>query len=69
MFREIFRKDRGSLGSFEKFLMRFLDADPNSSTDFLSYIAFTKPYLKKIFELGFDDAQMQHQALLEFFDR
>jgi hypothetical protein len=46
-----------------------LDVDPNSGVDFLSYISFVPDYLKKLLDLGFEDAKTHHQQLKEFFDR
>ncbi len=41
IFRHAFRREqRQHLTAFEKFLIRFLDVDPTSGVDFLSYITF-----------------------------
>jgi NTE family protein len=70
IFRQAFRKmKKNELTAFEKFLIRFLDVDPNSGVDFLSYISFVPDYLKKLLDLGFEDAKTHHQQLKEFFDR
>lgn len=60
-------KDR-HLTSFEKFLVRFLDVDPSGGIDFLSYISFMPEYLKKLLELGFEDARRHHDELKEFLE-
>ena len=54
--------------SFEKFLVRFLDINPTSGNDFLSYISFMPEYLKKLLELGFEDARRHHNHLKEFLE-
>jgi NTE family protein len=70
LFRGSFVKGRQThFTAFEKFLLRFLDVDPTSGMDFLSYLIFMPEYLKKIFELGFEDARSHHNALKEFLDR
>lgn len=70
MFRDIFRKKpRKEFTAFEKFMVRFLDADPNTSVDFLSYLTFMPQYLKALVDLGFDDAKSQHAELKELLDR
>lgn len=70
IFRHTFPKiQKSQMSAFEKFLIRFLDVDPNSGVDFLSYISFTPDYLKKLLDLGYEDARAQHQNLVEFFDR
>lgn len=54
--------------SFEKFLVRILDIDPTKGVDFLSYIAFMPEYLKKLLELGFEDARRSHTDLKMFLE-
>lgn len=69
LFRYCFKhKDRKHLSTFEKFLIRFLDVDPESGVDFLSYISFTPDYLKHLLDLGYEDAQRQHNQLKEFME-
>lgn len=53
---------------FEKFLTRFLDIDPSGGIDFLSYISFLPDYLKKLLDLGFEDARRHHTELKELLD-
>lgn len=66
IFAHCFRRGRDShFSSFEKFLVRFLDIDPNSGNDLLSYLAFMPEYLKKLLELGFEDARSHHQELTD----
>ena len=67
VFRHCFPKEKNlHFTTFEKFLIKILDVDPTSGVDFLSYIAFMPGYLKKLFELGFEDARSHHQELVEF---
>ncbi|MBI2068339.1 MAG: patatin-like phospholipase family protein [Deltaproteobacteria bacterium] len=70
IFDHAFRKHRDQyFSNFEKFLVRFLDIDPSGGVDFLSYIAFIPEYLKKLIELGFEDARSNHKEIVEFFER
>jgi NTE family protein len=70
LFSECHRKDpQKNLSSFEKFLVRFLDIDPTGGIDFLSYISFTPDYLKKLLDLGFEDARKHHTELKEFLEQ
>ena len=70
IFRRAFQqRSRAHLTTFEKFLIRFLDVDPNSGVDFLSYITFMPEYLKALLDLGFEDAKTHHNAIKEFLDR
>jgi len=39
-----------------------------SSSDFLSYVLFSGSYAKELIELGYRDAQSEHQALKDFFE-
>ncbi|MFO1464181.1 MAG: patatin-like phospholipase family protein [bacterium] len=69
LFRHSFKtKDRKHLSTFEKFLIRFLDVDPESGVDFLSYISFTPDYLSHLLDLGFQDAKRHHNQLKEFME-
>lgn len=54
---------------FEKFMVRLLDIDPTQGVDFLSYISFMPEYLKKLLDLGFEDARAQHSELKEFLEQ
>lgn len=69
LFRESYRDaDRKYLSTFEKFLIRFLDVDPESGVDFLSYISFTPAYLGRLLDLGFEDGRRHHNELKAFLE-
>lgn len=68
IFGHCFRRGRDKLSAFEKFLVRFLDIDSSSGVDFLSYISFLPEYIKKLLDLGFEDARKHHGELKEFFE-
>ncbi len=70
IFRACFKRgQRRHYTSFEKFMVRFLDVDPTSGVDFLSYISFMPEYLKQILDLGYQDARTHHNQLKELLDR
>jgi len=69
VFSHCFRRGKKvHLSMFEKFLSRFLDIDPSGGVDFLSYISFIPEYLKKLLDLGFEDARRHHNELKEFLE-
>lgn len=55
------------LKSYERYMLRLMDVDLNSSTDFLSFIMFYPDYLHKLLELGYEDAKSHAEQLAEFF--
>lgn len=63
-----FRKLK-SLGSFERFILRLLEADPKRGNDFLTYFLFEPAYLQRLIDLGFEDARRKHHELLDFAER
>jgi len=59
---------RKNLTTFEKVLFRLLDVDLRRGQEFLSFILFIPSYIKKLLELGFEDARSNHEALVKFFE-
>lgn len=55
-----------SLSSLEKLLLKVLDVDLYSGRDFLSFILFHPEYIKRLLELGFEDARRYHDELVTF---
>ncbi|MBX7148487.1 patatin-like phospholipase family protein [bacterium] len=51
---------------FEKILLRALDIDPIAGVDILSYLAFVPGYIKLLLELGYQDAKVHKEELIEF---
>lgn len=49
-------------------MVRLLDIDPTAGVDFLSYIAFMPEYVKRLLDLGFEDARKHHDELKAFFE-
>ncbi|MBI2340244.1 MAG: patatin-like phospholipase family protein [Deltaproteobacteria bacterium] len=57
-----------NLTTFERTLMKVLDVDIRHGEDFLSFILFIPFYMKRLLELGFEDARKNHDRLVEFFE-
>lgn len=57
-----------NLTAFERTLLKVLDVDIRYGNDFLSFILFVPAYLKKMIELGFEDAKAHHDELIAFFE-
>lgn len=57
------------LSTFEKFLLKFLDVDLRSGLDFLTFILFVPEYLKRLLELGYEDAKANRYKILEFMSQ
>ena len=55
-----------TMGSFERFVLRVLEADPGRGNDLLSYFLFEPEYLEKLIDMGFEDARKHHDQLAEF---
>ena len=69
IFAQCYRANRQEhFTSFEKFLVRVLDIDPAGGIDFLSYLTFMPEYLKKLLDLGFEDARRQHNELVDLLE-
>lgn len=68
LFTDVFEHYRGKFTFFENFLLRFLDIDPAGGVDFLSYIGFLPEYIKKLIDLGFEDAKTRRQEIIEFLE-
>lgn len=52
----------------EKLLFKVLDVDLNKGNEFLSFVLFAPAYLKRLLDLGYEDAKSHHDELLAFFD-
>ncbi len=63
------KKSNASISTFlESLLLKLFDVNPALSTDLLSYLTFEKGYLQSLIDLGFEDARMQHNTIVDFFD-
>lgn len=52
---------------FEKVALRLLDADPREGREVFSYLIFAPDYIRALLELGYADARVQHDRLVQFF--
>lgn len=72
IFERWFNKARkeGSFefSSIEKLLTRLLDVNTDGAIEMLSYLTFSKDYLKELIDLGYEDAKRQRNRLIEIMD-
>ncbi len=61
-------KSKQSFSTFEKMLLRVLDIDPTAGVDILSYLSFMPAYIKRLLELGYEDAAAQKDAIEAYFE-
>lgn len=69
LFSECYRDaddNAKSFSAFEKMLLRVLDIDPYAGVDILSYLAFIPNYIRRLLELGYEDAAAHREELIEF---
>jgi NTE family protein len=66
--RSSYRKIK-SFGVLERSVLRLLEIDAESGSDLLSYFLFEPTYLKRLIDLGFEDARSHHDKLVEFAER
>lgn len=72
LFERWFKKARkdGSIdfSSMEKLLTRLLDVNTDGAIELLSYLTFSKDYLKELIDLGYEDAKRQRNRLIDLMD-
>lgn len=59
-------KARKHFTTFEKMLLRVLDIDPTAGVDILSYLSFMPFYIKRLLELGYEDAHSMRDQIENF---
>ena len=62
------RKDNYQFSSLEKLLMRLLDFDVAGTIELLSYLTFSKDYIRELFDLGYEDAKKNRNRLIELLE-
>ncbi|MFH1263692.1 MAG: patatin-like phospholipase family protein [Pseudomonadota bacterium] len=58
-----------TFGVMERTILRLLEIDEMSGSDLLSYFLFEPTYLRKLIDLGFEDARARHDQLAEFAEK
>jgi NTE family protein len=53
----------------ERTILRLLEIDEESGSDLLSYFLFEPTYLRRLIDLGFEDARAKHDQLAEFAEK
>ncbi|MEK6748876.1 MAG: patatin-like phospholipase family protein [Pseudomonadota bacterium] len=51
-----------------RFLMRGLGVSPHSGSSLLSYVLFERAYCRELINLGYQDAMLKREQIVEFFD-
>lgn len=57
-----------SFGSLEKTIIRLLEIDEQSGSNLLSYFLFEPTYIRKLLDLGFEDARSRHDEIMTFIE-
>lgn len=58
---------RETLTPVQKFFARAAEGTPDEQNDFVSYLMFEHNYLNELIALGYEDAQREHDHLVNFF--
>jgi NTE family protein len=58
-----------SFGILERSILRLLEIDVESGSDLLSYFLFEPTYLRRLIDLGFEDARSHHDELAAFAEK
>ena len=55
-----------TIGTFERIILRILESDEKTGDDLISFFLFEPSFLKRLIELGFEDARSHHDQLVQF---
>lgn len=67
-FNKAHKEGSFEFSSIEKLLTRLLDVNTDGAIEMLSYLTFSKDYLKELIDLGYEDAKRQRNRLIEIMD-
>lgn len=58
---------KSKLTPMQRFFAKVMENSPENPNDLVSYLLFDRDYLQSLLEMGFKDAQKQHDQLITFF--